>query len=174
MSPFAWLAPLKKQLFGKKITPFSRRPRISLQLEILEDRWNPAPTVTGISPSIGQAVGGTNIVITGSEFTNATEVNFGADAALFFEVQNDTQIVATSPGGPDGIVRGLFRAIRHLVDGDYREAGVETIAAVAAPALMSYASTASLVLDVVDGAYELAGPAMEEGDIRRFRERDAA
>jgi hypothetical protein len=28
--------------------------------------------------------------------------------------------------------------------------------------------------DVVDGAYELAGPAMEEGDIRRFRERDAA
>jgi hypothetical protein len=70
--------------------------------------------------------------------------------------------------------RGLFRAIRHLVEGDYREAGVETLAAMAAPALMSYASTASLVLDVVDGAYELAGPAMEEGDIHRFRERDAA
>jgi hypothetical protein len=104
MSPFAWLAPLKQQLFGKKITPFSRRQRIFLHLEILEDRWNPAPTVTGISPSIGQAVGGTNIVITGSEFTNATEVNFGADAALFFEVQDDTQIVAISPGGPDGIV----------------------------------------------------------------------
>src|SRR4051812_684175 len=58
--------------------------------------------------------------------------------------------------------RGLFRAIRHMVEGEYREAGVEAIAAVAAPALMSYASTASLVLDVVDGAYELAGPAMEE------------
>ena len=37
--------------------------------------------------------------------------------------------------------RGLFRAIRHLVEGDYREAGVETPAAVAVPALMSYAST---------------------------------
>jgi hypothetical protein len=44
----------------------------------------------------------------------------------------------------------------------------------AAPALMSYASTASLVLDVVDGAYELAGPAMEEGDVQGFRGRDAA
>src|SRR5271157_4222480 len=61
--------------------------------------------------------------------------------------------------------RGLFRAIRHLVDGEYRDAGVETLAAVAAPALMSYASCASLVLDVVDGAYELAKPTMEEGDI---------
>ena len=70
--------------------------------------------------------------------------------------------------------RGLFRAIRHLVDGEYREAGIETLASMAAPALMSYASTASLVLDVVDGAYELASPAMEEGDVRRFRDRDAA
>ena len=70
--------------------------------------------------------------------------------------------------------RGLFRAIRHMVDGEYREAGIETLAAMAAPALMSYASTASLVLDVVDGAYELAGPAMEEGDVQRFRGRDAA
>jgi hypothetical protein len=52
--------------------------------------------------------------------------------------------------------RGLFRAIRHMVEGQYREAGVETLAAVTAPALMSYASTAALVLDVVDGAYELA------------------
>ena len=70
--------------------------------------------------------------------------------------------------------RGLFRAIRHMVDGEYREAGVETLAAVAAPALMSYASTASLVLEVVDGAYALASPAMEEGDVSRFRNRNAA
>ncbi len=70
--------------------------------------------------------------------------------------------------------RGLFRAIRHMVDGEYREAGVETLAAVAAPALMSYASTASLVLEVVDGAYALASPAMDEGEIPRFRNRNAA
>ena len=70
--------------------------------------------------------------------------------------------------------RGLFRAVRHMVDGDYREAGVETLAALAAPALMSYASTASLVLEVVDGAYALASPAMEEADVPRFRNRHAA
>jgi len=70
--------------------------------------------------------------------------------------------------------RGLFRAIRHMVDGDYRQAGVETLAALAAPAIMSYASTASLVLDVVDGAYSLAQPAMDEGEIHRFRGREAA
>ena len=39
---------------------------------------------------------------------------------------------------------------------------------------MSYASTASLVVDVVDGAYELANPVMEEGDFRRYPDRDAA
>lgn len=70
--------------------------------------------------------------------------------------------------------RGLFRAIRHLVEGEYRDAGVETLAAVAAPALMSYASCASLVLDVVDGAYELAKPTLEEGDIPHLRGRHAA
>jgi hypothetical protein len=70
--------------------------------------------------------------------------------------------------------RGLFRAIRHIVDGEYREAGIETVAALTAPALMSYATTASLVFDVVDGAYELAGPAFGEADIHRFRDRDAA
>jgi hypothetical protein len=70
--------------------------------------------------------------------------------------------------------RGLFRAVRHMVDGDYRGAGVEALAAVAAPALMSYASTASLVLDVVDGAYDLANPALEEAEIPRFRRRESA
>ena len=70
--------------------------------------------------------------------------------------------------------RGLFRAIRHIVDGDYREAGVETLAALAAPALMSYASTASLVMEVVDGAYSLANPAMDEAEVPRFANRKAA
>jgi hypothetical protein len=69
--------------------------------------------------------------------------------------------------------RGLFRAIRHMVDGDYREAGVEALAALAAPALMSYASTATLVMEVVDGAYDLASPVLDDGDIRQFRHRNA-
>jgi hypothetical protein len=70
--------------------------------------------------------------------------------------------------------RGLFRAIRHLVEGEYREAGVDSLAALAAPALRSYASTASLVMEVVDGAYSLANPAMDEAEIASFPRRKAA
>jgi len=64
--------------------------------------------------------------------------------------------------------RGLFRALRHVVDGNYRDAGIEAIAAVTAPALMSYATTCALVMDVVDGAYELADPALQGPDIRQL------
>ena len=67
--------------------------------------------------------------------------------------------------------RGLFRSLRHVVEGNYREAGVEAIAAVTAPALMSYATTCALVMDVVDGAYDLADPALQDPDIRRFPQR---
>ena len=71
-----------------------------------------------------------------------------------------------------GVVgRGLFRAIRRIVEGDYRGAGVEAVAALSAPAFMSYAATASLVMDVVDGAYDLAGPALEEGDVTPISQR---
>jgi hypothetical protein len=65
--------------------------------------------------------------------------------------------------------RGLFRAIRLAVDGQFREAGVESLAALAAPALMSYASTCSLVVDVVEGAFDLAGPVMDEAGLMPSR-----
>ena len=70
--------------------------------------------------------------------------------------------------------RHVSGAIRHIVDGDFREAGVETLAALAAPALMSYASTASLVMEVVDGAYSLVNPAMDDAEVPRFAHRKAA
>ena len=70
--------------------------------------------------------------------------------------------------------RGLVRAVRHVADGAFREAGIEAVAALAAPALMSYASTCSLVMDVVDGAFDLAQPAMDEGDIQPLRRKRAA
>jgi hypothetical protein len=71
--------------------------------------------------------------------------------------------------------RGLFRAIRSIAEGQFREAGVETLAALAAPSLMSYAATASLVMDVVDSAYQLAGPAIsEEGETAKAPRRKLA
>jgi hypothetical protein len=71
--------------------------------------------------------------------------------------------------------RGLFRAIRSIAEGQIREAGVETLAALAAPSLMSYAATASLVMDIVDSAYQLAGPAIgEEEEMPRAPRRKLA
>jgi hypothetical protein len=59
------------------------------------------------------------------------------------------------------IGRGLFRSACHAVEGHWREAGVEALGGIAAPALMSYGATAELVLDAVEAARSLAGPALE-------------
>jgi hypothetical protein len=60
------------------------------------------------------------------------------------------------------IGRGLVRSARRLAEGRLHEAAVEALASLAAPSLMSFAATASLVSDVVQGAYELAEPALAE------------
>ena len=57
-----------------------------------------APVVSSISTATGPASGGTHVTITGTGFTSATVVTFGA-AAAGFTVNSDTQITATSPAG---------------------------------------------------------------------------
>jgi large repetitive protein len=57
-----------------------------------------APTVTGLSPSSGPASGQTSVTITGTDFTGATAVTFGATPASF-SVAGPTKITATSPAG---------------------------------------------------------------------------
>ncbi len=44
-----------------------------------------APTVTGVSPNSGPAAGGTQVTITGTGFTGATAVDFGATPAAGFD-----------------------------------------------------------------------------------------
>jgi IPT/TIG domain/Right handed beta helix region len=61
------------------------------------------PVVSGLNPNFGPVSGGTVVIITGSGFTGATSVNFGANSAMSFTVNSDTQITATSPTGA-GIV----------------------------------------------------------------------
>ena len=56
------------------------------------------PIVTGLSPSSGEITGGTPVTISGTYFTGATSVKFGA-ATVSFTVVSDTQIIATSPAG---------------------------------------------------------------------------
>ena len=63
-----------------------------------------APTVSNVSPNSGTTDGGTSVTITGTGFTGATAVNFGANPAGF-TVNNDTSVTAVSPlaGAPDPV-----------------------------------------------------------------------
>jgi putative cell wall-binding protein len=79
-----------------------------------------APAVTAVSPPSGSTLGGPVVTITGTGFTGATAVAFGATAATSFNVVSDTSITAVSPaqgasvvhmrvttaGGQSGIVAG--------------------------------------------------------------------
>jgi hypothetical protein len=60
------------------------------------------PAITGISPSSGPPAGGTSVTVTGSGFTGATRVAFGAVAATSLNVVSDTQITAVSPAQAAG------------------------------------------------------------------------
>jgi hypothetical protein len=62
----------------------------------------PLPTVTGLSPNNGPSGGGTSVTITGTNFTGATAVNFGASAATF-TLNGPTSITATSPPGSGSV-----------------------------------------------------------------------
>ncbi len=57
------------------------------------------PEVTGVSPSTGPTAGGTTVTLTGSGFTGATAVMFGAAPATSFTIHSDTQITAVAPAG---------------------------------------------------------------------------
>ena len=64
----------------------------------------PAPTVTSVSPTTGLTAGGTVVTITGTDFTGATAVDFGSDAATAYTVNSPTSITATTPAESAGTV----------------------------------------------------------------------
>ncbi|MGE0601944.1 MAG: IPT/TIG domain-containing protein [Dehalococcoidia bacterium] len=66
--------------------------------------YTDGPTVTSLAPTSGTTAGGTTVVITGTGFTGATGVAFGATPATDFDVDSDTQITATSPAHAAGTV----------------------------------------------------------------------
>ena len=59
------------------------------------------------------------------------------------------------------VARGLVRAARAAAGGDLGEAGVEALGALVAPAALSCSAVATLVTEVVGGASDLAGDALE-------------
>ncbi len=65
--------------------------------------YEPAPTVSSISPVAGLPAGGTQVSITGTGFTGASAVSFGTGAATY-SVISPTEITTTSPSGSPGAV----------------------------------------------------------------------
>jgi alpha-tubulin suppressor-like RCC1 family protein len=63
-----------------------------------------APSVTKLSPKSAPVAGGTSVLITGTEFTGASAVSFGALPALKFTVNSPTSITAIAPAQSAGIV----------------------------------------------------------------------
>ncbi len=59
------------------------------------------PTVTALTPATGPSAGGTEVTITGTDFSQATAVHFGGAEAAF-KVDSDTQIRSYAPLGVPG------------------------------------------------------------------------
>jgi hypothetical protein len=62
------------------------------------------PTISTVAPGAGSAAGGSLVVITGTNLTDATAVSFGGTAAASFTVDSPTQIRATTPAHAAGAV----------------------------------------------------------------------
>ena len=65
---------------------------------------NPAPTVSGVSPTSGTTAGGTPVTITGTGFLAGATVAFGTTAATSVTVASSTTITATTPAHAAGAV----------------------------------------------------------------------
>ena len=84
---------------GEGLVPVTVTTPVGVSAVSAKDDFDYAPTVTGIAPKKGTVDGGTAVTITGTNFTNATAVDFGLSPAPSFTVISATQIAATSPGG---------------------------------------------------------------------------
>lgn len=75
------------------------------------------PTISSVTPNGGVVVGGTKVVIAGTNFIGTTSVYFGSAPAATFKVESATEITATSPAtasGP-GFVGNVSGAVNVIV-----------------------------------------------------------
>ncbi|WP_228796579.1 beta strand repeat-containing protein [Nocardia nova] len=63
------------------------------------------PTLITAVPNVGPVTGGTTVVLTGTNLTGTTAVNFGGTPAASFTVDSATQITAVAPAGTAGTVQ---------------------------------------------------------------------
>ena len=64
----------------------------------------PAPAVTAIAPTAGPMAGGTEVTVTGTDFTGATSVTFGGTEGTDLAVASDTSLTVVSPPHAAGVV----------------------------------------------------------------------
>jgi hypothetical protein len=69
-----------------------------------EYTYDPAPTVTAVSPDSGPAAGGTSVTIAGTGFVSGARVNFGAVAASSVTFVSSTELTAVAPAEAAGLV----------------------------------------------------------------------
>ncbi|MGI5940470.1 MAG: IPT/TIG domain-containing protein, partial [Thermoleophilia bacterium] len=91
---------------GLYLTPVSSLTRAQAAVMILRvdavDFATVLPTVTGLDPAGGPAVGGNIVVITGTDFVGVSAVRFGTMNATVYHVDSTTRITAVAPAGTEG------------------------------------------------------------------------
>ena len=80
---------------------------------VLAAGFVPTARVLSLSAAVGPASGGTAVTITGTGFTAATAVRFGATAAASFTVNSSTSITAIAPAEAGGHGRRGPQRRRH-------------------------------------------------------------
>ena len=85
-------------------TPTSGQFHFSFYATLNATTISAAPTVSGLSPNTGSIGGGTQVTISGANFTGATGVSFGGVAASGVSVVSATSITAISPAHAAGKV----------------------------------------------------------------------
>src|SRR5262249_13609146 len=76
----------------------------NVTLIVVSNRSVSAPAVSSVAPGSGTAAGGTNVTITGTNFSEVNSVTFGGTAALSYIVVSSTQITANAPPKGAGTV----------------------------------------------------------------------
>ena len=64
----------------------------------------PAPTVTGLAPTSGTTIGGTEVIITGTDLQDTTDVTFGGVPATIVGTPTATTVTVLTPAHPAGQV----------------------------------------------------------------------
>jgi hypothetical protein len=100
---FEWFPPLTPTHDAAPYDNYMFHQELGFNADVL-----PAPTVAGISATSGTVAGGTQVTITGTDFTKVTKVSFGTTPAASYKVESEGKIVATAPAGNAGQAVRVF------------------------------------------------------------------